>query len=72
MVFAEKRLTDYTFTNEAAPVSDQANSKNYMFKRYGIPAVTFEVGVETDRAATQAAAVVFAEELMKLLLSQDY
>ncbi len=68
----EKRLGNYSFTNEAAPVSDQANSKNYMFKRYGIPAVTFEVGDETDRAATRAAAVVFAEELMKLLLSQDY
>ncbi len=69
---AEKRLANYPFTNEAGPVSDQANSKNYMFKRYGIPAVTFEVGDETDRTATQTAAAVFAEELMKLLLKQNY
>jgi len=67
---AEKRLRNYPFTNEARAVSDQANSKNYMFKRYGIPAVTYEVGDETDRRATRAAAVIFAEELMKLLLRQ--
>ena len=67
-----KRLRHYPFSNEATAVSQQANSKNYMFKRYGIPAVTYEVGDETDRRATQDAAVVFAEELMKLLLAQNY
>lgn len=66
------RLENYEFTNEDRPVSEQANSKNYMYKRYGIPTVTYEVGDETDRAATQAAAEVFAEELMKLMLSTDY
>jgi hypothetical protein len=39
-----------------------------MYKRYGIPSVTYEVGDETDRLATETAAVVFAEEFMKLLL----
>jgi len=39
-----------------------------MYRRYGIPAATYEVGDETDRAATQRAAVVFAEELMALML----
>ena len=62
------RMQGYEFTNEAGPVSEQANSKNYMYKRYGIPTVTFEVGDETDRFATRHAAAVFAEELMKLLL----
>ena len=65
---AAARLPDYAFTNEAGPVSEQANSKNYMYKRYGIPAVTFEVGDETDRTLTRAAAIVFAEEFMRLLL----
>ena len=69
---ALKRVRHYPFSNEAAAVSEQANSKNYMFKRYGIPAVTFEVGDETDRNATRAAAIVFAEELMKLMLAQNY
>jgi hypothetical protein len=62
------RLENYDFTNDEHPVSDQANSKNFMYKRYGIPAVTYEVGDETDRHSTQAAARVFAEELMTLLL----
>lgn len=73
---AKKRILDYEFTNEASEVSDQANSKNYMYKRYGIPSVTFEVGDETDRDATRRAAVIFAEELMQLLLctkqSEDF
>ena len=65
-----QRIQDYDFTNEEGPVSEQANSKNYMFKRYGIPSVTYEVGDETDRATTRTAAVIFAEELMRLLLCQ--
>lgn len=69
---AEARLSNYNFTNEAAAVSEQANSKNYMFKRYGIPSVTFEVGDETERDAIRNAAVIFAEELMELLLAQNY
>jgi hypothetical protein len=34
--------------------------------------VTFEVGEETDRDATRNAARVFAEELMKLMIDQEY
>jgi hypothetical protein len=49
-----------------------AIAKNYIYARYGIPAVTFEVGDETDRGATQVAARVFAEELMQLMLNQEY
>lgn len=66
------RIENYEFENDARPVSEQANSKNYMYKRYGIPTATYEVGDETDRLATQKAAAVFAEELMQLLLQQDY
>ena len=66
------RMVNYEFTNEARPVSEQANSKNYMYKRYGIPTVTYEVGDETDREATGAAAQIFAEELMKLMLGTEY
>ncbi|NNC76347.1 MAG: hypothetical protein HKN77_00200 [Woeseiaceae bacterium] len=67
-----ERIEDYAFENDARAVSEQANSKNYMYKRYGIPTATYEVGDETNRLATQKAAVVFAEELMRLLLGQDY
>ena len=63
-----ERYPDYVFANEAQSTNDTANGKNYMFKRYGIPAVTYEVGDETDRAVAMQAARVFAEEMMTLLL----
>ncbi len=69
---AAARITDYEFDNSQNPVSDQANGKNFMYRRYGIPAVTYEVGDETDRELAQSAARVFAEELMELMLEQDY
>ena len=69
---AAERVTDYEFDNSQNPVSDQANGKNFMYRRYRIPAVTYEVGDETDRGAAQNAARIFAEELMKLMLEQDY
>ena len=62
------RLSNYDFTNEERTVGEQANSKNYMYRRYGIPAVTYEVGDETDRQAVIESAEVFAEELMSLML----
>ncbi len=69
---ADARIDDYDFANDANPVSEQANSKNYMYKRYGIPTATYEVGDETDRAATREAAAIFAEELMIMLLEAGY
>lgn len=65
---ATPRLENYPFSNEAGPGVRPTVAKNYMYSRYGIPAATYEVGDETDREATRQAAVVFAEELMSLLL----
>ena len=69
---AEPRIRDYPFRNDEGPTTNAVVAKNYIYTRYGIPSVTFEVGDETDRNATRAAAVIFAEELMKLMLSLDY
>ncbi|MDJ0747854.1 MAG: M14 family metallopeptidase [Woeseiaceae bacterium] len=69
---AAPHITDYGFGKETRPITDFSVAKNYMFKRYGIPAVTYEVGDETDRGATVAAAGVFAEELMRTMLQQEY
>lgn len=68
---AAARIEGYPFTNERRGVSDQANAKNYMYRRYGIPSVTYEVGDEADRQAVRSAATVFARELMELLLAVD-
>lgn len=65
------RLPDYEFTQERRPASETANGKNYMYQRYGIPSVTYEVGDETDRALINRAAEVFAQEMMRLLLEVE-
>lgn len=69
---ARARIKNYPFTNQEGPTSNTAIAKNYIYTRYGIPSVTFEVGDETDREAARAAARIFAEELMKLMLSLEY
>ncbi len=67
---ARSRLDEYEFTNEAKPTSETANGKNYMYKRYHVPSVTYEVGDETDRSVITAAAKIFADEFMQLLMQQ--
>lgn len=64
------RLPDYEFTNEKRPTSETANGKNYMYKRYGVPSLTYEVGDETGRYTADAAARVFAETFMRHLLGE--
>ena len=65
---ARPRLVDYKFINGAGPGKRPGVGKNYMYRRYGIPSATYEVGDETDRTAARRAATVFAEELMSLML----
>lgn len=65
---ATPRMAGYAFTHEARPGKRPGVGKNFMYRRYGIPSATYEVGDETDRAAAQHAATVFAEELMALML----
>ena len=69
---ARARTPNYPFVLAQGPASSMAIAKNYIYERYGIPAVTFEVGDETDRGVARVAAKVFAEELMQLMLGQEY
>ena len=50
---------------------DQANSKNYVYKTYGVPAVTFELGDETDRKLIRKIARESAIAMMETLLATD-
>lgn len=61
----------YSFTREARSNSGRPISKNYMYDTYGISAITYEVGDETDRPAIDVSAKVFAEEMMSLLLKHE-
>ena len=59
---------DFDFKHDPRPVSDRPTTKNYFYTRFGVPAITVETGDETDRAAIERSAVVFAEEMMRLML----
>lgn len=69
----DKRLSDkvYKYTREQSPNSGRPVSKNYMYSTYGIPAITYEVGDNTDRKSIGKAAEVFAEEMMRTLLDSE-
>jgi len=70
---ARERIPDaYPYTNSENPTGAIGVAKNYMYHRYGIPALTYEVGDESDREAIRQAAAIFAEELMRLMLLQTY
>ncbi len=62
------RIPEFTFTHDARARSGQANTKNYFFDTYGIPAITYELGDETDRDEIAITTPVFAEEMMRTLL----
>ncbi|MEM7612207.1 MAG: M14 family metallopeptidase [Pseudomonadota bacterium] len=68
---AAARLPWLDYTREASTPSEQANSKNYFYKTYGITAVTYELGDEEDRARIEPASVVYAEEMMRRMLQRD-
>jgi len=65
------RLEDYPFDRQGAHNVDLPTSKSYIFERFGIPAITYELGDDTDRTQIAETAQVFAQEMMALLLEQE-
>ncbi len=65
-----ERVGDYEFIHDARLTSDQFNSKNYFFNRYGIPSITYEMGDIIDRQEIPDYTTQFAEEMMRELLSR--
>ena len=60
----------YEFEHAPRALSELNTSKNYVFKTFGAPSITFELGDQTDRDAIRASASVFAEEMMNVLLAE--
>lgn len=67
---SRQRLPDFEFKHDPRPPSGQENTKNYFFGRYGIPAITYEIGDEVDRNTIASSTPVFAEEMMRLMLAR--
>jgi predicted deacylase len=62
------RLPDYDFKHDPRGISERPTTKNYFYKRFAIPAITYETGDETDPADIESSARVFAQEMMRLML----
>ena len=71
MTQVAKRIADFEFTHDPRTPSGLDNTKNYFFSRYGIPAITYEIGDEADRNAIFKYTPVFAEEMMRIMLQAD-
>ncbi|GAB5456568.1 MAG: M14-type cytosolic carboxypeptidase [Henriciella sp.] len=68
---ARSKLPDYVFDRQGAHNVDLPTSKTFIFETFGIPAITYELGDETDRTEIAETARIFAQEMMTLLLEQD-
>ncbi len=68
---ARERLEGYEFERAERETTELATSKNYIHRRFGAPAITYELGDQTDRRLIRASAIIFAEEMMKTLLASD-
>lgn len=64
---AARREGVYRFSIEPRGTSDQLTSKNYIYKRFGVPAIVYEVGDETRRSSVDASARVFARQMVRTL-----
>jgi len=65
------RLPEFEFKHDPRPSSENPNTKGYFYRRYGIPAYTYELGDKADRNTLHATTPVFAEEMMRELLRAE-
>ena len=77
--FAERWLTAanasgralYAAENAPRPLSDLGTSKNYFYRRFGVPSITYEVADEEDRALVATSAAAFAQALVDVFVAED-
>ena len=68
---ARERLVGDDFERAERETTDLPTSKNYIHRRFGAPAITYELGDQTDRRFIRHSSVIFAEEMMETLLASD-
>ncbi len=66
----QERLPGYTVNRKPGHQADTPTAKTWVYKTYGIPAVTFEVGDETDRDIVWRLGQESARALMETLLDE--
>jgi predicted deacylase len=65
----QARFPDYKVNRSSTKTPTPTTSHNWAHKAFGIPAITYEIGDETDRPLLQQIATTAAEEMMKRLLA---
>jgi cytosolic carboxypeptidase protein 6 len=65
-----ERFPDYTFAREDGHNAGKPTSKAWAYETFGIPAITYELGYETDRALIRKVCSGAAEEMMRILLAE--
>lgn len=63
-----RRLPDYQVRRVAGHNAGQGTSKGWGYEQFGCPAITYELGDETDRELIRRQATVAAEEMTRLLI----
>ncbi len=63
-----KRVPDYTAERSASPTPTPTTSIYWAHHTFGIPAITYEIGDNTDRALLKRVAAAAADEMTTLLL----
>lgn len=64
----DRRFPDYAVKRSGGHGAYRPTSKHWVHKTFGIPAITYEFGDETDRGLIREIAHGAAEEMMRLLL----
>lgn len=67
----QARVPNYEVKRRAGRNLDQANSKNFIYKRYKVPSMTYELGDETDRELIRKLSVESATAMMETLLATE-
>ncbi len=64
-----ERMPGYEIRRQSSRNLTQTNSKNYVYRTYGVPVVTFEIGDETDRTLIKRIGRESAIAMMETLLA---
>lgn len=67
----DERFPAYESKRSGAHNLDSPTSKYWAFEKYGVAAITFEFGDNTDRIFLRQFSMASAEEMMKLLLAAE-
>ena len=61
----------YEFEHAPRPLRENGTVKNYYYRRFGIPSITYEVADDEERGPIAASAAAFAQALVDVFVAED-